>query len=156
MSTDPPSPGQQPNGESPPSGPFDSGDLLLETLAAAVDAADDLSIGVVLYFGGGTINGLLISRAAWLQQWTAAIQVHRPDLGLGNMLQSLLEEATDGEVSRIGAGFVHLRDVTYRNGALTVTTQLWRGSIDRLNGWSLEGKMTTRAPRAPRPLDDTE
>ncbi|MFD8229110.1 hypothetical protein ACFV16_33850 [Streptomyces massasporeus] len=116
---------------------FGSEDLLLEVLLSVVENAG-LETQIALYTGGGTIIGTLIKTDTWVEAWTAKVQAARPEVGLGILLQSAFEEATGGRVSRLGSGFLHLRDATYRNGPMTMSAPLWRGTISQISGWSLE------------------
>ncbi|MFJ7060027.1 hypothetical protein ACIQVA_20290 [Streptomyces microflavus] len=117
---------------------FESWDLLLETLLFMVEKTDT-TFSVMLHVNGGVVTGTLIGSSAWVKALTASIRVASGGEVLGSALEKGLNSATDGNLSRLGSGVLHLRDATYRNGTMTVTSPLWRGPIDHLSGWSLEG-----------------
>lgn len=124
--------------------PHDS-DRLLQALVS-VPERTSLEIGITLSAGGLLITGFIISQEAYFNTLIEGVGKTKADEGMKELLQDFLAQLKEPIIEStsdqsIFPRFIHLRDVkiypSEGRGMPTLGHTLWRGDLQKVNGFSL-------------------
>jgi hypothetical protein len=124
--------------------PHDS-DRLLQALVS-VPERTSLEIGITITAGGLLITGFIISQETYFNTLIEGIGRTKADEGMKELLQDFLAQLKNPIIEStadksIFPRFIHLRDVkiypSEGRGMPTLGHTIWRGDINKINGFSL-------------------
>jgi len=103
------------------------------------------SFSVVLHVGGGVVTGTAISSDRYFERLGRSVSAA---LGAGDakpMFGGIAETIREKTRARRGKGkdvleFIHLEDPAFMLGGTVVNAPLWRGRLDRIDGFALGSK----------------
>ena len=120
-------------------------DRLLQALVS-VPERTSLEIGITLSSGGLLITGFIISQETYFNTLVDGISKTKADERMKELLQDFLSQLKDPIIestadTSIFPRFIHLRDVkiypSEGRGMPTLGHTIWRGDINKINGFSL-------------------
>jgi hypothetical protein len=110
------------------------------------DEKVDASFGVTLMVRGLLVSGLVISRDEWIANTVDSIaeESRIPADRVNAIWHTITKSAEDLRVENALSGlhsdprkFIHLKDVRVHSPSGVQRAPLWRGALDRVDGWSL-------------------
>jgi hypothetical protein len=115
------------------------------TIALGVEESES-NFGITLSVGGQLVSGNAISRGTWQKLWMQSVRTANADFAdamepaydrLMGFYLDHLKEREEGDLPRPPHGYIHLRDAALWQGGTPIEIGLWRGRLDRLDGWSM-------------------
>ncbi|MFD5565913.1 hypothetical protein [Kitasatospora griseola] len=116
-------------------------------LGAEHEDIDARDVVVTLTLGGAMVTGRLTSTATWERLHLRQLGDHDSDLHrvVRQAVGHLNSAAEEGRRRQVDRYYLHLRDVTYRDGRSTYTLETWRGAVTAVTGWTLGTPQNGRA-----------
>ncbi|MFJ4672838.1 hypothetical protein [Kitasatospora purpeofusca] len=110
--------------------------LELLRLGAASEHIES-EVVVTLIVPGGLVTGTIVPAAAWEEKFLRGLDDYDLRRAVGAARDRIEENRDNGRRLPPDARFLHLRDVTYRDGRASHTLPLWRGPVAAVSGWTL-------------------
>ncbi|MCX4682735.1 hypothetical protein [Kitasatospora purpeofusca] len=92
---------------------------------------------MTLIVPGGLVTGTIVPVAAWEEKFVRGLDDHDLRRAVGVARDRIEENRDKGRRLEPDSRFLHLRDVTYRDGRASHLLPFWRGPVAAVSGWTL-------------------